>query len=883
MNDFQKTNGRTKRFIHQLLTQQVFEIPEDSTEPLTLSYTLDAEKIGEKEKKAFRKIIAFATHSLNRLGFIKVEPATKALGNHPREVIFNLRDFRKRYGNHIKIFLKKNISNSVCITFPSYKLNIFLSQVMTLEEGIDTFPLAALYTIECDYKKLLEKFKQYAPGILVHEIMHTLGISHAQNALVVNTNSTQNILVNKLPSSVWESDEIKEQRYLKLFGKFDGDAFPAGIDYDVASPFSIMHYRPEILAPEIFFNKTSIRDLLISGGLSQTLINDYFELFEKYVGYPLLLTHQDILSFATRVWQIAPLSLTKYYGLESPRFLFIDGVFMTSGDRLKWRNVLNAIIEVTKFNYPILHKPNVTIVLPLGESSINLIEKANLVSLDGPVYCAQDTSNFSAESMQVNLEKNCLLKTNINNFFFSSLEIAVYNTYRNSTMGVNLFFADGQISYSKGVEMSVQKPPFPNCSCSEQATNGYSTSAINTDVLHLVRLGKTEVQQSLPSGFSVLELIQSCEATPISDEQIKCDLIGSSNPELVRVSEDCLLSAEMAQSVETIQANVTFYTKQPDEENCYLTLTNNHESNTTKRGRRSINAYSMEAGHYLAEKNDLRLNTLKLTPNTNASINDASIRMSKAGSVRFYLSQQQHLEDMAHHYLEGYDRKVSKRKNILNKGLNKSNKNNKKNAQEFAHIANKTSIPFIDQKQTQPQVENNTNFSDKNALTSRKKDFAQVFVKRQEKIKKSKNIGFYAEFSATKKNWTPTPNLPKQNAFLSQQSNFAKPQMASVAMQRPLVGYTYHEKIEKKSFISKLTLSAGNNAHSLRQAPSFYHKGLRDSRNITPLDITGTLFALNILARTLTGNKFTARTLPKKIQKGMNHSQKIRLTPRDLK
>lgn len=459
-----KTKGRKKRFIHQSITEQIFSGPERSNDLLTLHYTVDDNGIidgnstdQEKKNKEFRKVITLATRSLNRLGILTIKPAVKTLGDHLKRIPFNLQNFKRSYGNIITFSFEDLHDNSTtCMTYPSYKFNVLFSSLSVQDpakSGNSTFPLKALYTIACNPQKLLEEWKGYAPGILVHELMHTFGILHTHHALIVTKNRIQNLLISELSSDDWNSNEKRRERYEKLFGHTKEGEFPLGVNYDLASPFSIMHYRVGALAPEIYFNTTAIRELLITNDFSQELISYYFKLFEN-VGHPCLLTYQDILSLAIRVWQIARGSLSSRI-VQLPHLLFIEGVYLAPSDKLKGMAILNKIIQIQKFNYPILHKKNVTILLPCGKSSINLIERAELASLEGPLSCAirGNGSPPSRCHLKIDLALNCFLRVNSRyNVGSFRTEIVVYNNRTRRILGVELLFKRRTISDISGIK-----------------------------------------------------------------------------------------------------------------------------------------------------------------------------------------------------------------------------------------------------------------------------------------------------------------------------------------------------------------------------------------------------------------------------------------------
>jgi hypothetical protein len=194
----------------------------------------------------------------------------------------------------------------------------------------------------------------------LHEINHLFVIKHTHYS-ADNANGILNIDIPEPDlDNIYYDDTIpwdeKLDKFQELINIYPFSHITHSLlatHYTLLSPFSIQHYQIKDLAPYLSLNATRMEEILASYNCTARQKKDYFYLLNKYAGYPVVRTYQDILALAKAIYYIAPDSLA---GLRFsfPNYYLIEAVYIPSQDRQKLIQLIECLRDKEAFTYPIL-------------------------------------------------------------------------------------------------------------------------------------------------------------------------------------------------------------------------------------------------------------------------------------------------------------------------------------------------------------------------------------------------------------------------------------------------------------------------------------------------------------------------------------------------
>jgi hypothetical protein len=221
-------------------------------------------------------------------------------------------------------------------------------------------------------------------------------------------------------------------------------------------------------------------------------------------------------------------------------------------------------------------------------------------------------------------------------------------------------------------------------------------------------------------------------------------------------------------------------------------------------------------------------------------------------------STKDYISDLACDYLEAYDRHISKKSRASQKITEIK--------RQVSHDIQNGKLASIKQEQNRYKPVKGRELKEKKCerILTKKVFFGQ---KNYPEEMRSTNLPIKQTIIQTIKKQNPT--------------TFFKGQYATKKQLAFLVPITHANpmRIEENRNYSKPLISQKTTQHPrlTHQTRGSRSHNTRDSLWTTPMNLNDTLFALNFCVRAVTGNKQSSRALPKKVQKGLDYVEKVKL------
>lgn len=360
----------------------------------------------------YKEYIEIAIENFNSLGLAHLEHRRIAMGNHFKICPLDEEYIKAKYKNPIIFSVEQfpKPDNTVVCHIKNNRLfyDPTFSQFLMSETGGNNVTLPPFAKIICNPAHKL--FQRMGIGIILHEINHLFGFKHTHT--LEETNGIININIAKP-----ELNDIPKGQVGTIFNIYSYTPFLQVSNYTLVSPFSIQHYRERALMPFLAFNKTRIDEILDSVGFSPKRKSEYKYLLSEYAGYPISYTYQDIAGLATAIYHIAPDSLLKN-NFDFPNYFFVAGIYLPRTDKLKLASLFDTLMQVERFEYPILAQKNVKLVIE--KSSIfskNIYKSLKIITFPQALRCKLLDEN-AIFSRNLTLSSDCWLSGKLESSIF---------------------------------------------------------------------------------------------------------------------------------------------------------------------------------------------------------------------------------------------------------------------------------------------------------------------------------------------------------------------------------------------------------------------------------------------------------------------------------
>lgn len=456
----EEKKNRAKRFVFERpvadLRNLWFSRP---GQRLTLTYTYSDSAL---QKPDYMDTIEIAVENFNQLGLAYLRYANQEMGTLPGNCPLDTLYLKEKYHNQI-VFTRdsrEDVDEFGCGTRPSSLYSEPVKDFFGYPSANSTLSLPAFSMVTCATEN--NYFVRYGTGALLHEINHLFGIKHAHFC----ANDTNGILKINIPAPdlvdiyyddtlIWDEKLEKLQKFVNLYPFAD---ILLTTQYTLVSPFSIQHYPMHDLAPYLSFNTTRMEEILDSYNASMSQKSDYFYLLNKYAGYPVVRTYQDILGLAKAIYYIAPDSLVGL-AFDFRSYYLAEGVYIPNDDQQKLINLIEYLRAKEKFTYPILAQEKLSFTSHLNNNfSIALTKGFKIVSLSsGLIIC--HLSPFYNASLSLTLYPDCQLKGSSNATGFFSFQVMIGNDMTRLQRNVTLWVKE-KISVKNRVLLSNPSPQY---------------------------------------------------------------------------------------------------------------------------------------------------------------------------------------------------------------------------------------------------------------------------------------------------------------------------------------------------------------------------------------------------------------------------------------
>ncbi|WP_342219522.1 hypothetical protein [Rickettsiella endosymbiont of Miltochrista miniata] len=404
---------------------------------LTLTYAYSDTAL---QKPDYMDTIEIAVESFNQLGLANLRYAPKVMGTLPGNCPLDTLYLKEKYQN--QIFFTRNSNESAdewgCGTRSSLLYSKTVKDFFGHPSSTANLSLPPFSMITCTTEN--NYFLRYGTGVIAHEIYHLFGIKHAH----FSADNSNHILNINIPApdvdDIYYDDTIPWDERLEKLQKFI-NIYPFSdilltTPYTLISPFSLQHYRVQDLAPYLSFNTTRMEEILDSYNASTSQKKDYFYLVDKYAGYPVVRTYQDVFGLAKAIYSIAPDSLTGL-AFDFPSYYLMEGIYISSQDQLKLTQMIEYLRAQEAFVYPILAQEKMSLTSYLNNHfSIDLIEQFKVVSLS-PKFISCHLLPYDV-SLSLILDRDCQLKGSSNATGIFSLEVMISNNITRLQRNVTL-------------------------------------------------------------------------------------------------------------------------------------------------------------------------------------------------------------------------------------------------------------------------------------------------------------------------------------------------------------------------------------------------------------------------------------------------------------
>ncbi len=400
---------REKRFVLEEQDELKSLWTSQAGQTLTLTYAYSQQAI---KKVNYVETVQVAIETFNKLGFARLKYDPMDMGSVPDVCSLDLPYLKSKYKNQIIFKIGENITDiEGCGTRASLLYNKQdLNYFDDTENNQSDIKLQPFSSVICNVENNF--FLNYGPGIILHEINHLLGVKHAHFAKDSDSILTVNIPQPDIEAIYWNDTlawNEKLRELSKVINIYPYTPYQETIHYTPASLFSIQHYAFTELEPYLSVNKTRINQILTEFNVTAELRKDYFYLYEKYAGNPVLYTYQDLAALAQASYSIAPDSLA---GLRFslPSYYLVEGIYMPNSDQRKLIHLIQNLRQLEEFSYPILAQDKIRLTTyHYNNFSAPLYDSFKIVSLDqGLITCFLTESGNT--SLSLTLDSDCNLK-----------------------------------------------------------------------------------------------------------------------------------------------------------------------------------------------------------------------------------------------------------------------------------------------------------------------------------------------------------------------------------------------------------------------------------------------------------------------------------------
>lgn len=384
----EEQNIREKRFVLEEQEKLKSLWTSQAGQTLTLTYAYSQQAI---KKVDYVERVQIAIETFNKLGFAYLKYEPMDMGTVPDVCSLDLPYLKSKYKNQIIFKIGENITDiEGCGTRASLLYNKqALNYFDDTENNQSDIKLQPFSSVMCNVENNF--FLNYGPGIILHEINHLLGVKHAHFAKDSDSILSVNIPQPDIEAIYWNDTlawNEKLRELSKVINIYPYTPYQETIHYTPASLFSIQHYAFTELEPYLSVNKTRINQILTEFNVTAELRKNYFYLYEKYAGNPVLYTYQDLAALALASYSIAPDSLA---GLRFalPSYYLVEGIYMPNSDQQKLIHLIQNLRQLEEFSYPILAQDKISLTTYYYNNfSAPLYDSFKIVSLDhGLITC----------------------------------------------------------------------------------------------------------------------------------------------------------------------------------------------------------------------------------------------------------------------------------------------------------------------------------------------------------------------------------------------------------------------------------------------------------------------------------------------------------------
>ncbi len=405
---------------------------------LTLTYDYSDTAM---QKPDYIESIKISVESFNQLGLANIRYAPMDMGTLPGNCPLDTLYLKGEYQNQILFTRNSNESADErgCGTRASLLYSKTVKDFFGYPPSNANLSLPPFSMITCTTEN--NYFLRYGTGVLAHEINHLFGIKHAH----FSADNSNDILNINMPAPdvddiyyddtmPWDGRLAKLQKFINIYPFSD---ILLTTPYTLISPFSLQHYHVQDLAPYLSFNTTRMEEILDSYNASTSQKKDYFYLLDKYAGYPVVRTYQDVFGLAKAIYSIAPESLTGL-AFDFPSYYLMEGIYISSQDQLKLTQMIEYLRAQEAFVYPILAQGKTSLTCYLNNNfSIDLIEQFKVVSLSQKFISCHLLLPYDV-SLSLILDRDCRLKGSSNATGIFSLEVMISNNITRLQRNVTL-------------------------------------------------------------------------------------------------------------------------------------------------------------------------------------------------------------------------------------------------------------------------------------------------------------------------------------------------------------------------------------------------------------------------------------------------------------